>query len=463
MLHAASLRSRTSSILPAILLLASTVLAIAGTMVTPQPAAAAAPEIVYFPVTGHHVSEPFISTWRKLGGLATFGYPLSEAVVDPDSGLTVQYFERERFEYHPENAGTEYEVLFALLGSWLTVGRTEPAFTPIRAETAPPDTPERAFYAPTGHYLSYGFKSYWESHGGLRIFGYPISEEFAEVNADTGQTYTVQYFERARFEYHPEHAWTPYEILLGRLGADRATALGINTAAVPRQDGVPDYDESLWAPPPPRAFNIPVLMYHHVGEDAARYTIPLWRFEQQLDWLQGAGYNTVTLSEVYDAVEGIGTLPSNPVAITFDDGYVEQWGAAEAMRVRGMRGTFFILSGASTLADWQIRAMADNGNEIGSHSISHPDLTTVSDGQLWSELVDSRAALQAISGQSVDIFAYPYGAYDSRVIWAVEAAGYRAAVAAWGGTWWSPEKWWVEPRIEIGGTLTLDEFTVYLR
>lgn len=429
------------------------------------PAAAAGPSVVYLPVTGHHVADPFLSTWRGLGGLATFGYPLTEAFSDPDTGLTVQYFERERFEYHPENAGTEWEVLFALLGSWLTEGRAEPVFAPIQVDPPPPDTRERRYFAPTGHYLAYGFKTYWETHGGLRIFGYPISEELSELNPDTGQVYTVQYFERARFEYHPENAGTPWEVLLGRLGAQRATILGLDMSAAPRQEGIPDYDESLWAPPPPRpqAFNIPVLMYHHVGDAASRYTIPLWRFEQQLDWLQENGYTAVTLSEVYDAVAGVGTLPPHPVAITFDDGYAEQWAAVQAMNARGMRGTFFILSGASTLADWQIRAMADAGHEIGSHSIAHPDLTGVSDARLWSELVDARARLRAISGQDVDIFAYPYGAYDSRVVNTVEAAGYRAAVAAWGGAWWSPEKWWVEPRIEIAGTLTLGEFAAFVR
>jgi hypothetical protein len=45
-------------------------------------------------------------------------------------------------------------------------------------------------------------------------YGYPISEEFYEVSPDDGGTYVVQYFERARFEWHPEHSGTPYEVLL---------------------------------------------------------------------------------------------------------------------------------------------------------------------------------------------------------------------------------------------------------
>ncbi len=51
-------------------------------------------------------------------------------------------------------------------------------------------------YAATGHYLCAGFRAYWNMYGGLPIYGYPISEEFQEKNPDTGQVYTVQYFER---------------------------------------------------------------------------------------------------------------------------------------------------------------------------------------------------------------------------------------------------------------------------
>ena len=69
-----------------------------------------------------------------------------------------------------------------------------------------------------GASLRDGFRAYWTANGGLAVFGFPISEPFEERNADDGQVYTVQYFERNRLEYHPELAGTPYEILLGQLG-----------------------------------------------------------------------------------------------------------------------------------------------------------------------------------------------------------------------------------------------------
>lgn len=83
------------------------------------------------------------------------------------------------------------------------------------------DDAGRHYFSETGYYVSdlpHGFLSYWEKNGGLPVFGYPISGEIQETNPDTGQTLTVQYFERARFEYHPENAGTPYAVELGRFG-----------------------------------------------------------------------------------------------------------------------------------------------------------------------------------------------------------------------------------------------------
>lgn len=415
----------------------------------------AAVDLVYFPETGHHVSQPFLNAWDGLGGLATFGYPLSEQYTDAESGMQVQIFERARFEQHPEAAGTDAEVQFTLLGRWLAeqTQPLDPAFTPYPADTPPLDSPERHFFPETGHYLAYGFKAYWQQHGGLRIFGFPISEEFSEGG------YTVQYFERARMEYHLENVGTPYAILLGRIGADRGVADGVDTTPAQRAPGVPDYDPALLHPAPQAtSFTLPVLMYHQVTEPASRYVIPLWRLEQQLDWLQANGYTSVTTTQAYDAMEGHGTLPEKPVMLTFDDGFTSQWDAVQALNARGMVGVFFVTTGQPHLADWQLQEMAAAGHEIGAHTRSHPDLTTLSDAQLVDEIEGVRHELQAASGTNVDFFAYPFGAYDWRTIDFVQQAGFRGAVAAWGGSWWEPGRWWNEPRIEVDGTLSLEGF-----
>ncbi|HEY3227889.1 MAG TPA: hypothetical protein VGJ87_01640, partial [Roseiflexaceae bacterium] len=83
--------------------------------------------------------------------------------------------------------------------------------------------PECAYFAETGHSLCPPFRTRWEELGGLPLLGQPITEPFQATREDTGQTYTVQYFERARFEFHPENAGTPYEVELGLLGRELLT------------------------------------------------------------------------------------------------------------------------------------------------------------------------------------------------------------------------------------------------
>lgn len=423
----------------------------AGGVPDTPPSAAAAPSEVYFPVTGHHVGEPFLSAWRARGGIPIIGYPLSEPIER--DGMTVQYFERARFEWHPESAGSIWEVQGTLLGRWIADGKTDPAFAPIPEGQTPPTNADNWFFPETRHNLSHGFKDYWEANGGLAGFGYPISEELTEDGR------TVQYFERARFEWRPENAGTPYVVLLGRLGADRAAADGVDTSPVTRRAGVPDYDPSLFS----RSLSLPVLMYHRFGDPADRYQIPYWAFSQQLDWLQANGYTTVTLGQIYDYLAGYGTLPAKPVVLTFDDGFSSQWAAAAMLDERGMKGVFFITTGQPRMADWQIKALSDQGHEIGAHTISHPILTYLSDDRLWAELSVPKAHLEAVTGRPVEFLAYTYGEYDGRVIATAQAAGYRGAVAAWGGKEWTPEKWWFEPRIEISGYLSLGEFAAYVR
>ncbi len=180
------------------------------------------PSVTFFDVTAHNVPKPFATYWDNRGGLTRFGYPLTEAfqeksVVDGNTYLT-QYFERARFEYHPEFAGTEYEVLLGLLGVERTTSRTSEApFRPVGADK----TPEGGFHFPeTGHTLGGNFLAFWLENGGLSIFGYPISERFEEVSETDGELHVVQYFERNRFEYHPNLPELPHGVLLGHLARE---------------------------------------------------------------------------------------------------------------------------------------------------------------------------------------------------------------------------------------------------
>lgn len=184
-----------------------------------------------FPETGKCVGGTFLQYWEANGGLAQQGLPLTDEFdeVSPTNGKTykVQYFERARFEHHPENKG-QYVVLLGLLGMEQHKVKYAAADPPVEAATA--GTGECRTFAETGKKACGRFLDYWNKNGGLAQQGLPLTNTFWEINPTNGQRYEVQYFERARFEAHPENP-APYDVLLGLLGREQylakyAAALG---------------------------------------------------------------------------------------------------------------------------------------------------------------------------------------------------------------------------------------------
>jgi hypothetical protein len=123
----------------------------------------------FYPQTGHTLAPQFLFFYDTNGGVAQFGYPITEA--RDEKGHLVQWTERQRLEYHPENAGTEYEVLLGLLGRELTKGLDGPRFSStantssinsVNPHGAVPagDTASRLF-TETGHLVSADFLAYW--------------------------------------------------------------------------------------------------------------------------------------------------------------------------------------------------------------------------------------------------------------------------------------------------------------
>lgn len=147
---------------------------------------------IYFPQTGHFLGGAFRSFWEQNGGVEIFGYPVSPEFVQNRDGRVAQYFERARFELDVVN--NQAVISLGLIGREYTAARGL-GFPPV----APIHAPGLRYFPETGHTLRGEFLNFWNRRGGLRIFGYPISEEFVQQLED-GRNYTVQYFERARFE-----------------------------------------------------------------------------------------------------------------------------------------------------------------------------------------------------------------------------------------------------------------------
>jgi hypothetical protein len=170
----------------------------------------------YFPETGHNVSFAFLKAFKALGGLDVLGFPRTESMTY--KGQTLQFFQRTVMEYHPEASGTPGEVVLRLLGSDTTQGRT---FAP---GSGPGDATHQ-FFPQTNHTVANAFLKFFTSHGGIGVLGYPISEEMPDVLPD-GAIHTVQYFQRARLEYHPELAGKSGEVSLGLLGDETLKKMG---------------------------------------------------------------------------------------------------------------------------------------------------------------------------------------------------------------------------------------------
>ncbi len=176
--------------------------------------------VLLAPVQIYPVSARFADHYEGCGGEPIFGKAISPEVSY--NGRVAQWFERGRLEWWPELAGDQ--VQGGLVGVEYTAGQ-------VFAKTPPfTSTPTARYFPQTGYGVANAFLNFWNTRGGMINFGYPISGERQEVLSD-GKLHTVQYFQRARMEYWPEYAGTPYEVQLGRLGA----ALYLNQGRTPQR------------------------------------------------------------------------------------------------------------------------------------------------------------------------------------------------------------------------------------
>jgi peptidoglycan/xylan/chitin deacetylase (PgdA/CDA1 family) len=186
--------------------------------------------------------------------------------------------------------------------------------------------------------------------------------------------------------------------------------------------GPADQDAPVFVPasPPATRLLVPIFMYHHVSNqpttNALDYnlTVTTTDFNAQLTWLQQQGYQTITLTELFDALYYGKALPAHPMILTFDDGYEDMYtDALPTLLAHHYRGVFFIITGmiGGRYLTWdQIRVLERYGMQIGSHTIHH---INVGQPPAWTttqkELVVSQATLQFQLGQPIQFFCYPTG------------------------------------------------------
>ncbi|WP_073088893.1 polysaccharide deacetylase family protein [Selenomonas ruminantium] len=177
-----------------------------------------------------------------------------------------------------------------------------------------------------------------------------------------------------------------------------------------------------------------VLNYHKIDYTFISLAVRPEDFENQMKYLRDNGYHTITPDELYDALAGNGQLPENPVMITFDDGYEDNYNNAyPILKKYGFKATIFVVTGfldrhKKGYLSWdQAREMNKNGINIESHTVNHRSMTDLTDDELRAELVDSKKKAETELGHAVNYIAYPTGTYNLHIAQMVKEAGYKAA------------------------------------
>lgn len=217
----------------------------------------------------------------------------------------------------------------------------------------------------------------------------------------------------------------------------------------------------------PKVKGIPALMYHKVGDyppgsKLAKLWVTAANFRRQMLYLKEHGYTGMLFSELRDAELGRRTMPDNPVLVTFDDGYANNYETAfPILKEIGMKGNIFLVYETMErhnawhdpvsepwlrMLTWeQVAEMERSGMvECGSHTMRHPNLAAAPLDQVRWELFESKKLLEAKLGHEMVGFAYPYGAgaFVPEVRKLAREAGYRYDFSVRQGIspWpWSPE------------------------
>lgn len=231
--------------------------------------------------------------------------------------------------------------------------------------------------------------------------------------------------------------------------------------------------------------SVPILMYHSIDDDGPagmqRLRVTPANFAAQLDWLTDAGYTAVTVSQLAAAFAGTVTLPDNPVALTFDDGFADfSEQALPMLEERGMVATLYVTTGylrdsgpgqapLNPRPDWpptmtwrQVAQLPARDIEVGGHSHSHPELDLAPRARVETELTLCKRLLEDCTGAPVSSFAYPYGYNTPQVRSLARELGYTSACAVKHAMTSQDDDPYQLARVEMTSATTVPELAKWL-
>lgn len=211
---------------------------------------------------------------------------------------------------------------------------------------------------------------------------------------------------------------------------------------------------------------IPILMYHSINSNRGNnlFVAPA-KFNSQIKHLHKAGYQSICFQTLENHWKLGKPLPPKPILLTFDDGYKDNYTIAyPILKKYKFKATIFVITNfvddANHLSQKQIKEMISSGLiDIGAHTKTHPDLTTVPSKKVYQEIFGSKQILTKYTGKPVIAFAYPIGRYNYEAVKATGAARYKFAVTTKPGYANPKQGWLTLHRVRINGDLSLAAFT----
>lgn len=221
---------------------------------------------------------------------------------------------------------------------------------------------------------------------------------------------------------------------------------------------------------------VPILMYHYIrpvptGSNSIGRDLSVTPegFAEQLKYLADHQFTTMTMQELADVRAKRLALPSNPIVLTFDDGYRDFYtNAWPLLRDHGFKATSFIITNAVDQPHYLTWEMIDEMQrsgliEFGAHTLSHRDLPSLSDTSAKQEIEQSKQTLETHLGHPVRSFCYPAGRFTDRDVALVHSAGFEVAVTTKAGDAKPDQDALRLPRVRIHGTTTLSQFGAMLQ
>jgi peptidoglycan/xylan/chitin deacetylase (PgdA/CDA1 family) len=224
------------------------------------------------------------------------------------------------------------------------------------------------------------------------------------------------------------------------------------------------------APLPGGDANVPILMYHHIGDlpiDATElqttWTVTPKNFDAQMQWLAHNGYRSVTMAQLVAHLKNRQPLPAKPIIISFDDGWEEQYSTAFPILTKyGLSGTFFVYTHPIDHTEYmtwaQLADLTAASMDIESHSITHPHLRDLAPDAAFKEIAESKTTLEKRLGKPVITFCYPFGEYNNAIIEMVKRAGYESAVTLASGYRQRADELYLLHRVRVSYHDSLDDF-----